>query len=248
MKKGGGYWLWKPYIINKTINLVKEGDFIFYCDSGSYVINDIHILTEFMKKNNLNILCFELPFLECQFTKKELFKIMDCDSDVYKKSNQILASYIIFKVTDFTKKFFKEYLFYATRPNSLIDSDYENELKCFLEHRNDQSIFSLLCKKYNIKPYRSISEPFGYNYNNSHFVFKGVEALKNCKKYTSSTYPRILIGYKTFNSLSVFHLIKFAFVNNDFYFALYLIIKSSKVFFNKETLRYILFYIKDRIL
>lgn len=33
-RKGGGYWLWKPYIIYHSLELCKIGDIIFYCDSG----------------------------------------------------------------------------------------------------------------------------------------------------------------------------------------------------------------------
>ena len=32
--RGYGYWLWKPYIIFKTMLQIKEGDTILYCDSG----------------------------------------------------------------------------------------------------------------------------------------------------------------------------------------------------------------------
>lgn len=32
--KGGGYWLWKPYIICRTLNMCKNGDVIYYVDAG----------------------------------------------------------------------------------------------------------------------------------------------------------------------------------------------------------------------
>lgn len=36
-KRGCGLWLWKPYFINKVINENKDGDYIFYCDSGGFL-------------------------------------------------------------------------------------------------------------------------------------------------------------------------------------------------------------------
>ena len=33
-KKGFGYWLWKPYIIKKTIAQMKDGDILLYLDAG----------------------------------------------------------------------------------------------------------------------------------------------------------------------------------------------------------------------
>lgn len=32
--KGGGYWVWKPYIIYYTLQQCHEGDVIYYCDAG----------------------------------------------------------------------------------------------------------------------------------------------------------------------------------------------------------------------
>lgn len=32
--RGGGYWIWKPYLIYKTLCLCKEGDLVYYVDAG----------------------------------------------------------------------------------------------------------------------------------------------------------------------------------------------------------------------
>ena len=39
--RGGGYWLWKPYIINETLNKIKDGDLLFYLDAKYYFIENI---------------------------------------------------------------------------------------------------------------------------------------------------------------------------------------------------------------
>ena len=33
-KRGGGYWIWKPYIIYKTLQLCKDNDIVYYADAG----------------------------------------------------------------------------------------------------------------------------------------------------------------------------------------------------------------------
>ena len=33
-RKGGGYWSWKPYIIDKTLEIMSENDVLLYCDVG----------------------------------------------------------------------------------------------------------------------------------------------------------------------------------------------------------------------
>lgn len=36
-KRGYGYWIWKPYIIKKTMEKMKDGDFLLYLDNGSEI-------------------------------------------------------------------------------------------------------------------------------------------------------------------------------------------------------------------
>ena len=33
-KRGGGYWIWKPYIIYQTLQNCKKGDVVYYADAG----------------------------------------------------------------------------------------------------------------------------------------------------------------------------------------------------------------------
>ena len=33
--RGGGYWLWKPYVILNKLNVIKEDDILCYSDAGS---------------------------------------------------------------------------------------------------------------------------------------------------------------------------------------------------------------------
>src|SRR5437762_81793 len=49
--KGAGYWIWKPYIILKTLENTKEGDYIFYCDAGSHFVNSIDHLIKQMEQD-----------------------------------------------------------------------------------------------------------------------------------------------------------------------------------------------------
>ncbi|MWB94513.1 hypothetical protein GON26_09065 [Flavobacterium sp. GA093] len=62
-KRGNGYWLWKPYFIKKALQNIKEGELLFYCDSGSYFLNSINELLESTEKNQ-DIIPFELQQIE----------------------------------------------------------------------------------------------------------------------------------------------------------------------------------------
>ena len=53
--KGGGYWLWKPYIINETLKKINDNDVLFYLDSKYYFTEDFENLyiDKYIKNNDL---------------------------------------------------------------------------------------------------------------------------------------------------------------------------------------------------
>ena len=57
-RRGAGYWLWKPYFILKTLNLINDGDIVFYVDAGNIFINDPSDI--FKEIDNNNIICLFL--------------------------------------------------------------------------------------------------------------------------------------------------------------------------------------------
>ena len=53
LKRGGGYWLWKPYIINDTINKINNDDILFYIDSQYYFIEEFtNLFFDYMKTHD----------------------------------------------------------------------------------------------------------------------------------------------------------------------------------------------------
>ncbi|MFT8342191.1 MAG: hypothetical protein ABF652_12265 [Clostridium beijerinckii] len=194
-KRGGGYWLWKPYIILKTLVNIEEGDYIIYCDSGAFYIDQVDKLIETMKKYNDSLMVFELPLIEKQWTKKETFQLMDCNKEPYLESNQILATYFVVKKSKYTVDFFYKYLNYCK--DERIITDYlnkDNQNECFIDHRHDQSIFSLLCKKEGIVPYRDPSQ-----YGDRQWEYAAYDRLIRYKKYLNSNYPRIIMSQRKAN-------------------------------------------------
>ena len=194
-ERGGGYWLWKPYFINKTINEMNDGDYLFYSDSGSFYIDKVTYLIKSMEDANEEIMVFDLPLIEKQWTKPLAFKIMDLDDDKYKDSNQRLATYILFKVSDKSRKFIKEYLELCTNENLLVDSTAEVVTESFFKaHRHDQSILSLLSKKYDINSFR---DPSQYGIRPWEYMANG--RMYNELVYNNSKYPQILVSQRKSN-------------------------------------------------
>lgn len=171
-KRGAGLWLWKPYIVKKALQNIDDGDVLFYCDSGAYFTRKIDDLLK--RAGKFNLLVFDLPLVEEQFTKKATFEKMGCTSDKYKRSNQIMATYFVMIKNEFTKQFVDEWLNLCSDIDLLAPSDGKDEIATSIAHREDQSIFSLLYKKYGIEPQADISQrrwvPRTYNYDMCEYV------------------------------------------------------------------------------
>jgi len=175
--RGAGYWIWKPYIILKTLKELNYGDILFYCDSGSYFVNKIDHLIPLLDKQDIISFVLDKEHTNKRWTKRDTFILMNLDKPEYINQTQILATFQLIKKTDFTLKFYTEYLEYAQNKNIITDLPNICGLpnyKEFVDHRHDQSIFSLLIRKYNLDVFRDPSQ-----WGNNH-------------KLENSTYPQII--------------------------------------------------------
>lgn len=156
--RGFGYWCWKPQIIMQTLEVMDIGDTLLYMDLGSHLnvkgrerLQEYFTLTD---KSETGILAFRSPeHTDKKLTKMDVFKHFGVeDSTQYTDTMQIEATHLFIKKTDFTVSFIKEWLNVIYDDFSLItDSPSKAEnFKEFKDHRHDQSIFSILAKKYKI--------------------------------------------------------------------------------------------------
>ncbi|MFA3791367.1 hypothetical protein AB6T38_09640 [Aliiglaciecola sp. SL4] len=155
--RGFGYWLWKPYFIQKALEQVNDGDYIFYCDSGSVFINSIDYLIAEMKESNQDVMLFETPLIEFEWTNHYVFEKLNATSDKYRLTNQILATFILIKKSQQSVQFINKYLELCCDELLLTDI-YTKKDKCNIDHRHDQSILSVLAKKLGIIPSKDPSD------------------------------------------------------------------------------------------
>jgi len=151
--KGFGNYFWKPYIIKKVLDQVKDNEYLVYADSGTVFLKNIKPLLQYMESKNQSIFCFKLPLIEKQWTKRDTLILMDCDEERYTESRQITGNFIIIKKTPQSISFVNDYLSHCS--DYRIISDAENTMgepnyPEFIAHRHDQSVLSLLCKKHNV--------------------------------------------------------------------------------------------------
>lgn len=147
--RGAGYWLWKPYVVNKVMTyLCKDGDVLIYSDSGCEWIENVSEITRAMDQD---IFFFSNGHQHIHWCKADVwFNILHGKLEADKQ--QVQASVIFFKVNQTTRDFVKEWLLWCQMPGYIDDSPSKlpNHPE-FAEHRHDQAILTCLQIKYGYK-------------------------------------------------------------------------------------------------
>jgi hypothetical protein len=157
LPRGGGYWLWKPYIINETLKKIKEDDLLFYLDSKYFFIEDFtELYREPISKKDI-ILWKNKPnepiYFMKNWCKRSVIEKYGMQEKVFQKNAlDCWAGCIFIKKSDFSVNFMKEWLDMCCVYEDITDypSSIQNTID-FRDHRHDQSLLSILIHKYNIE-------------------------------------------------------------------------------------------------
>lgn len=153
-KPGGGFWVWKPYFIKKMMGEIEEGDVLVYCDAGCMInrlgkdrFEQYLLLLEHTKTGTVN---FELPHLEFEYTKQEVFDFFN-STKLAKLTRQLQATTLLFKNCEPARIMVNEWLEVAKNQTDLFtDEEHLVQRKAFVAHRHDQSVFSVIRKKFGV--------------------------------------------------------------------------------------------------
>lgn len=161
--RGGGYYLWKPYVYRKAYDELGEGDYLVYIDAGAVYINNIQYLIDCMEREKTSVMIFSLEQerIEKGNTKRDAFVLTDCDKPQYTDTPQSVGGYFVCKKAPEVEAYLDEVLHYAQ--DIRIISDNPNVMgfpnyKEFTDHRHDQSVISLMSKKHGFKRFRDPSQ------------------------------------------------------------------------------------------
>ncbi len=154
--RGGGYWIWKAFILKDIFTKMKVGDVVVYLDAGCKINLEGRLryleYLEILDKNN-GFLAFHLEeCFEYMYTNQNTFNFFGVqnDSKIY-NSQMYVGGVLMFKKNDTTIKFIDEFYFIATNfPQLFSDNNSFSFDNRYVEHRHDQSILSLLRKKYSV--------------------------------------------------------------------------------------------------
>ncbi len=161
--RGGGDYLWKPDFYRKAYDELGEGDYLVYIDSGAVYINKIQYLIDCMEQEETPLMIFSLERerIEKGNTKRDAFVLTGCDEARYTDTPQSIGGYFVCKKAPEVKAYLDEVLQYAQdiriisdKPNVMGLPNYAE----FADHRHDQSVISLMSKKYGFKRFRDPSQ------------------------------------------------------------------------------------------
>lgn len=148
--RGGGYWIWKPYLIRKALDKIRNNDVLVYCDAGCMINREgkdrFKDYLKLLKTSETGTLDFELPHKEFQYTKQEVFNHFHTPAEVI-LSNQLMATVIMLRKCKHTQMLVhKWYETILTNVYLFTDEKVTRQHPGFIDHRHDQSVFSVIRK------------------------------------------------------------------------------------------------------
>ncbi len=162
--RGGGYYIWKPWVIYRTLEQMEEGEILFFLDAGCTIMHGEKAKDTFKgyieKLEEVPILsCLTakrprisgfVRFYEYQWTKMDLFNHLDAHE--FKDEIQICSGFLGVRKCEAAMEFVAKWRDTMRISNSHMARDSPSVIPNypdFREHRHDQSVLSLLVRKHN---------------------------------------------------------------------------------------------------
>lgn len=170
---GFGYFSWKPTLLKGLLEeKIPENAILVYCDSGTELVVNTFAKKKFLKLvyklDNQPVVAFHTKFPEFKYTKSLCLSLLD---DIeQRQTNQIEATTILLRNCAEARMFISKWYEFALKENFMyIDNNLDNEIEGFIEHRWDQSIFSVLYKNAGYKSLQ-MRQVFGYLHENTNLT------------------------------------------------------------------------------
>jgi glycosyltransferase involved in cell wall biosynthesis len=165
--RGYGYCLWKSYLIKKKMADLKDGDILLYLDCGCELDirkkQQVLSFFDFVKQDKI---IGTKTQIEKVWNKMDLILKLDMFDPRYLESPQHQAGAILFLVCSETRNLVNMWYGLGSEYHNIDDTpSIQLNMDCFREHRHDQSVFSLLTKKYNLYSNHSLFNCLNYNRN-----------------------------------------------------------------------------------
>ena len=144
--RGGGLWLWKPYLINRTLHdadLMDEGDSLLYVDAGAYLTGAVDPLL-WLADHNDGVLTFGVGLPQRAYCKRDAFVRQRCDTPECHAAMQVNGAFSVWRKSPHARRVADAWLRDCMDHAALSDapSVQAPELDGFVAHRHDQALLT----------------------------------------------------------------------------------------------------------
>lgn len=145
LPRGGGYWLWKPLIIEDVLNHLQYGDTLLYADAGCKLKNRPAKIRSVIGGNEHITTCDARGGPRTKYGRADVNAFLGTD-DAYFEELEHEAGRIVVRKTKKAVEVIKQWANVArTHPRFFTDDPSAvTNLPTFMEHRHDQTIFNLV--------------------------------------------------------------------------------------------------------
>jgi len=150
-RKGGGLWVWKAYLTLHTLQQLKDGDLLFYVDSGSTLYPSGQWKHYFGLLEHKDMVVFKIMLRCGAYTKRVVIDYFSPWLGPYwGHYYQVAATTFFMKKNNFTVAFAQEWLSLFSEQMTCDASPEElpHQYPGFIAHRWDQSLLCGLAYKY----------------------------------------------------------------------------------------------------
>lgn len=149
-KRGAGFWLWKPYLILKTLKELPDGAVLVYTDSGLILKKPLAPILDFLKTHDIILMTHGKKASIRKHLKYEAYKAFDFPlDDTILNADNIWAFFMVIRKTPKTMMFLETWLSICQNSDALTDEPFDSKTQdnLFEWHQHDQSILSVLVAK-----------------------------------------------------------------------------------------------------
>jgi hypothetical protein len=161
--RGYGWWCWKPLILKKVSKKLRDGDLLYYVDSGCHLnAAGLPLMDEYeahIKKHSLLAFqsgksCFYrdqlsdyVKWIEQDYNTFELMSEFETLTSEMKISGQVVSTALAYEIGSRAQMIIDKWLdLYRAKFHLMTDTYSHKRNNNLIAHRHDQSAFSLLVK------------------------------------------------------------------------------------------------------
>lgn len=155
-RRGSGYWLWKPYILLKTLKELPEGAIVFYADSPVIFKSSIEPFIRKLNDSKADILLLEDGSKRknninkaFQTVKSEALSLNGINPNSLEHKYALWGAFLVVRNTERGRAFVQAWLSLCENKDALTDQPLNNQKQHpkFKGHSHDQALLFVATQK-----------------------------------------------------------------------------------------------------